>query len=535
MSLFTCLKRQKMENQIIFGIIVIMLISTIFIGIAFLIQNIVLFKMIEASSSTIFIRQENNSIQNLGQSIKQYFIRKHEQYIHRLNNINKLFQYYSDVQLKLKKTDLLEYCLFKDDINENQIRYSAAQFCYQAGGVSDHFTLPKNDKTIEIFNQTTQILNQFTISFPVTLESILSYADLSDTQFYAAYPLAYSVKGYEPKKRLWYTNHIQQMKLNPQSDFFYSPAFLVVHLQTYAISLTHTLFNSKQEKIGMAQQMIQLVDSAIQDLPYNALLINKEGQLVLNAADFYYDSRNINYIYNQTLTGFNESDWEFMKQLSKDKSNLKYCDEYENVYCLYDKLYNSTIILYTSQLKNENFTILLYTNFTLQQQVNEQMELLQKGLVEVVKRICFEHIGSIIIITVVSMLAVRMLFLPLKYLMNSIKNHILQIGNNLNREMFKILHNAKRRRGNTFSKLTFEILKFQDILNTRKSQRNPICNQIENFQYKFKHEEERKINLFLDEIYFSRTDWQNDLNERKLYLLCKQLIHDQYNYQNHYQ
>ncbi|CAK79942.1 unnamed protein product (macronuclear) [Paramecium tetraurelia] len=529
-----CLRKQKMENQIIFGITAIMLISTIFIGIAFLIQNIVLFKMIQASSSIIFIRQENNSIQNLGQSIKQYFIRKHEQYIYRLNNINKLFQYYSDIELKLKKMDNLESCLYQDDVNDNYIRYSAAQFCYQACGSSDHFTLPQDDQTIEIFNQTTQILNQFTISFPVTLESVLSYADLSDTQFYSAYPLAYSVKGYQPKKRLWYTNHVQQMKLNPKSSFFYSPAFLVVHLKTYAISLTYTLQNSQKESIGIAQQLIQLIDSAIQDLPYNALIINKEGQLVLNAADFEYDSKNINYIYNQSLTGFNQSDWEFMQELSKNKSNLKNCNDFENVYCLYDKLYNSTIILFTTQLKNENFTILLYTNFTMQQQVNEQMDLLQLGLVDVVYRICLEHLASIVIITVVSMLAVRMLFSPLKYLMNSIKNHILQIGNNLNRELFKMLHISKKKKVNTFSKLTFEILKFQDILNTVKTHRNPICYQIEKFQYKFKNEGERNMNLFFDEIFFSKIDQQNELNEKKLYLLCKQLIHEQYNYQNHY-
>ncbi|CAD8072922.1 unnamed protein product [Paramecium sonneborni] len=531
MSLLACLKRQKMENQIIFGIVAIMLISSILIGIAFLIQNIVLFKMIEASSSIIFIRQENNSIQNLGQSIKNYFMRKHELYIHRLNNINKLFQYYSEIESKVKKMDYLEYCLFQQDIQKNQIRYSAAQFCYQACGVYDHFTLPQNDRMIEIFNQTTQILNQFTISFPVTLESILSYADLSETQFYAAYPLAYSVQGYQPKKRLWYTNHIQQMNRNLNSDLFYSPAYLVVHLQTYAISLTHTLFNYENEKIGLAQQMIQLVDSAIQDLPYNALLINNEGQLVLNAADFEYDPKNINYIYNQTLTGFNKSDWEFMQKLSKNRTNVENCNNFQNVYCLYDKLNNSTIIVFTSQLKNENFTILLYTNFTLQSQINEQMALLQLGLLEVVKRICFEHLACIIFITAVSMLASRLLFLPLKYLMKSIKNHILQIGNNLNTEVFKILHNGQRRRGNTFSKLTFEILKFQDILNNRKSYRNPICHQIENFQYKFKREGERKTNFIFDDIDFLSNNQQNELSEKKLYLMCKQLIHDKYKYQ----
>lgn len=46
----------------------------------------------------------------------------------------------------------------------------------------------------------------------MNLETILSYTDISDVQFYAAYPLAYSVSTYIPNKRLWYINHIKQME-----------------------------------------------------------------------------------------------------------------------------------------------------------------------------------------------------------------------------------------------------------------------------------------------------------------------------------
>lgn len=78
----------------------------------------------------------------------------------------------------------------------------------------------------------------------MNLETIISYADLFETQFYAAYPLAYSVDTYVPNTRLWYINHKAQMEKYPQFDLFYSPSYKLIHLKKYAMSLTNTIYGA---------------------------------------------------------------------------------------------------------------------------------------------------------------------------------------------------------------------------------------------------------------------------------------------------
>lgn len=67
--------------------------------------------------------------------------------------------------------------------------------------------------------------------------------------------------------------------------------------------------------------------------------------------------------------------------------------------------------------------------------------------------------------------------------MNTINAHMIQLGNNLNSELFKLLNSRKNIKKNIFSDLTYELIKFSDVLNNRANFKNSICTQIENFQY----------------------------------------------------
>jgi len=55
---------------------------------------------------------------------------------------------------------------------------------------------------------------------------------------------------------------------------------------------------------------INISDAHMQQTPYNILMMNGEGQIILNRVEQFINTTNLNYIYNSNITGFDMDDWE---------------------------------------------------------------------------------------------------------------------------------------------------------------------------------------------------------------------------------
>lgn len=68
------------------------------------------------------------------------------------------------------------------------------------------------------------------------------------------------------------------MEAHPNELYFYSEVYKVFIEQfDYQFSITHSLFNSKKEFVGIAKTMLTTNDPSFEYVLYNIILINYAG------------------------------------------------------------------------------------------------------------------------------------------------------------------------------------------------------------------------------------------------------------------
>lgn len=104
-------------------------------------------------------------------------------------------------------------------------------------------------------------------------------------------------------------------------------------------------------------------ENTIQNIPYNAMMLNSYGQIILNAADLTLNFSDITFIYNETITGFNITDWNIINGTAyqTDSSEILYpCNSYSNNNCLYDKVNQKDVIFKALLMKEYNCILFMY-------------------------------------------------------------------------------------------------------------------------------------------------------------------------------
>ncbi|CAK78040.1 unnamed protein product (macronuclear) [Paramecium tetraurelia] len=502
-----CFRNLRMKLQVLIIILPILALTMLLVGLTSYIQSTVIFNLLENQSNHLLMYQEYKALSQVALELQTYIGYKHKFYISRLGHLNQLFSF---IQQNGRDSNMnhLKSCLRLEDIQNNFIEFDLPQFCYFACGSNDKVSLPQENQLIKIFNQTTQLINQFTIALDATENSLIAMVDFSDTIYFAAYPHIYLNLQYNPLKRPWYISHMNGLKTHPENNYFFSPIFTNYVKNIYQMSITYSISGTSNSNIGIIMQNIELNDTNIKETPYNIIVSNENGEVVLQGIEsikkMIYIKDDVLFINDTNQTGFNDTDWQQIKKVASGEEIENRCNTYNaNAFCLYNKFFQQFVLVNATRIKEGSFYLIIYSNITSQTILNQQLATINQNLQSQLQQSQYVIFFSGISLLFLSILIIHQMFLPLTDLMRTLFFYIKSTGNNINKEIFQLLNTQKKtRKNNIFSDLMQQFLRFEAKLNGSQQNKNKECLYFEQIEYQKQPQSEliSPLNLSLNNI-----------------------------------
>ncbi|CAD8177159.1 unnamed protein product [Paramecium pentaurelia] len=493
--MFKCIisafKEMRMRSQIFLFEIIILLFVLVLAGAATYVELRIFYYISTHSSETMISKLDIKQINQATTLVSHYIKQKHQRRINLIEHLSSFLITYQIQSPKFTKVKQMESCINSELLIIPQYFYQTPKFCYQLHGVHDLITLPQNNQNISLLYDSLGLMNEYDLLFSIESSYFIQVVDNSDYKFDIVYPIGMLINGYDPKTRPWYVNHIKQMEVHSNELYFYSEVYKVFIEQfDYQFSITHSLFNSKKQFIGIAKTMLTTNDPSFEYVLYNIILINYAGQVLYNGMEMWQNLTDIFYVFNETITGFNQTDWYKIEQhainrLSRDNSN--------QILILYNKYHKKFVHVQCEKFQKENFTLIIFTNVS-------SINIMEKQFQEIEQSFIFWYfLAASIIISIcsltitISLIVINSICQPLIKLTNQVSLHVLQLGNNINQQIFKMF-NKQIYSLNLLNNLNNKFMNFQELLLQSQTTKCETCRLLEKMNF---NKKESNINLKL--------------------------------------
>ncbi|CAD8085875.1 unnamed protein product [Paramecium sonneborni] len=271
------------------------------------------------------------------------------------------------------------------------------------------------------------------------------------------------------------------MKAHPNEMYFYSEVYkLFIEQYDYQFSITHSLFNSEKQFFGMAKTLLTINDPSFEYVLYNIMLINYAGQVLYNGMEMWQNLTDIFYIYNETITGFNSTDWYQIEKHAVHRLNKN--DQATQILILFNKYHQQYVHVQSEKFKKENFTLIIFTNVS-------SINIMEKQFFDIEQSFIFwNFLAAAIVISIssltftISLIIINSICKPLTKLTNQVSLHVLQLGNNINQQLFKMF-NKNINSLNLLKNLNNKFLNFQKLLLQSQTKKCQNCRLLEKMTF----------------------------------------------------
>ncbi|CAD8084969.1 unnamed protein product [Paramecium sonneborni] len=376
--------------------------------------------------------------------------------------------------------------------------------CYLIYGNLELENALQNNQEINQLHNGLRLLEHFGLAFNKFYPDFLQFVDISNISYNSLYPFGYQIPNYDLHNRAWYVDHIRKSKSDPNQSYFFTDVYkMIVGDYNYYFSITQSLYDQNKNVLGILKVMLSINDQNLRNVKSNIILINQFGQVIYYEMETQkIDNSQVFYIYNESITGFNISDWKQMENKAMQHQNQSFENQHLLSKCLilYNKFYKSYVHLRSEKFEKENFTLIIFTNLTSKLILKEKFEeaFLESEIWILIAALSILFLGALSFS--ISICYINMICQPLIEINRKISKHVLSVGNNINHMIFKILQ-SQERSSNLFSKLNEQIWNLYDMIQTRQQKKCEQCLLIEKMLYDRK---ESSLNQKLFEIALSK-------------------------------
>ncbi|CAD8156288.1 unnamed protein product [Paramecium octaurelia] len=475
-------RKMKMKSQIIILDVIILVLVLVVCSIGIYVEAKIFYEISLESSYIMMNSTDIKQVDRIGSQIESYLITKHKRSIQLLENIANFIFHFANRQDQQIYNGVLDLCLTEEEQKYAFYIKNTPKFCYQTNGVQLDSML--QDDNIKLLYYGLKELEHYSLLFNILRPNMLQVVDTSSIIFNALYPIGLLAPEYNPQQRKWYQNHMAQVNNTKNEFFFFTSVFQSLYGSSEcSFSITQSLFNKEKEFFAVLKTILFITDPNLHNIQFNVLLINQEGQVMENGMENGMENRTnsteILYVYNETITGFNLTDWKEIELKSSLNGQL---NEQNSKLILYNKVYKSFVNLKCKKFQKENFTLILFTNLTSQ-------HILQSQILDRYNEFLLYY-GYAVIVTCslafmlfcFSVIFINVICNPIVKLRQKISQHVLEIGNNTDKMIFKITTTKKRKQGLVF-KLNEMFLNISDVLKLNQNKKSEQCRLIEKMQY----------------------------------------------------
>ncbi|CAD8172603.1 unnamed protein product [Paramecium octaurelia] len=295
---FLC-RNWRIGNQICCFHLIITLFSVIIFLVSNLIYMYIVTEQLMAITQEIFHKETQNHLSLLSYLEKSSTLDVFQDSTRQLLSINQLYQIIDkDFQIEMPYD-----CLNNQQFNDSYAYFFS--FCYAFCNLTNGLNISKYQNILKLTSLLTQTLRIY------DLQLLTLMAHVGEEQFFTQ-NRGYAISNYYPHTRQWYRDHVAQMGTGKQiivSDPYVSWIDVVFISQT--TNLTHNQFEGL---IGQDLDFTRM--PKIQTNTSQYYLVDSSGNIVIS--DLYANGVKVLIkLYNQSLTGFNETDWNNLIKMVK--------------------------------------------------------------------------------------------------------------------------------------------------------------------------------------------------------------------------
>ncbi|CAK82079.1 unnamed protein product (macronuclear) [Paramecium tetraurelia] len=515
-----------MRDQIFLVKIFAFLISFLLIGSFYIVQKNVIIGIYENSSTTVLQNQDRAALKLFLPQLNQYLISKQHQRIQLLTSLGTLYQQLGNYHISEQYKDPL-WC---QTLQQKSFIFQIPEPCISCYRCKDGNKLLSIQKYQDLW-KFSRLLSEHILLFDTLQHNRIFYAATGDIQLGFIYPQVIYDQSFAPQQKDWYLNHVEKYQLDKSQKFHFSQLYFSGTEFIYKQTITYSLENQYTQSLdAVAGTDIDAEDPDMRLVQANTYLINAKGQIIYRNVNLNLSVTELNFIYEENKTGFNQSDWGEILNFAKNSPSISNCLEDEKqILCRYNSIYQKPIKIVANQIPG-NFTLMMFTNASFEHLLQENFLSLELNVQQVNEQTFYTQIITSCSLISISMVIVILMFRPILRVMVAAKTYIKKMGNNLDKEIFKLM-NPKKNANGIFNNLEVQIVNFSDILSRNQQQKGKICKQIEDYQYQNKIIQLTQIEL-LSEFDKIKLNTKLSISTNYLQLMISQLL-KQFNQNNH--
>ncbi|CAD8166773.1 unnamed protein product [Paramecium pentaurelia] len=412
--------------------------------------------------------------------IMYHQIRRVQQTLFRSQNqiqrVNKLYQ----LSQQFKQANFSKpYPCLNDLIYLDQYAYSAS-FCYLTYGSDE------NDEMYKKLKDLCSILTEAVLMIDQDYD--IMFASTNDVHFFTVWPGSYLGYDYNPQKRIWYTNHLEQVSKNNINQTYFCEPHIHWTWKLLMIAQTKSLLDIDGSLDGVIASHVNFSQFKYQDEGISFTIINPDGRILLSQLNISETS----YIYDYNLTHLDYQDYKQIMNQANKRETQSDCDSqiWKDFGYLCRKIHNSTEeqLINTQIMDNEGLVLIIQCKLSQYQKLLEQMfENFENGISSIFLGTILGSFGYMFSSALITSIIIIILFNPIIRIINQTSQYVFKesvymqhkLQNQLQLQFFK------RTQSNTLiEKLqtSFNQLMHKS-LNPNKSL---LCLWIEQFRYPIK-------------------------------------------------
>ncbi|CAD8143581.1 unnamed protein product [Paramecium octaurelia] len=538
MTIWQAIRKQfhnlRMRDQIFLVKICAFLVSFILIVSFYIVQKNVIIGIYENSSTIVLQRQDKSALNLLLPQLNYYLISKQYQsifsYIFKgiqlLTSLGSLYSQLDHFQISEQSKDSLK-CETQE---EKDFLFSLPQLCLTCYLCKEGNQLPQMQKYQDL-QKFSRLLSEYILLFDTTQNNRIFYVATGDIQVGFIFPQVIYDWSFSPQTKNWFVNHLDKYQQDKDQKYFFSKLYFSGTQFIYKQTISYSLENQYTKTLdAIAGTDIDAEDPDMKLIQANTYLLNQEGQIIYRKVNLNLPVTDLNFIYEENKTGFNKTDWTEILNFANQNPSISNCQlDEKQILCRYNSIYKKPIKIVASLIPG-NFTLMMFTNASFEHILQKNFKDLEFMVEEVNERAFYIQIITSCSLIFISMIIVIFIFRPILRVMTTAKIYIKKMGNNVDKELFKLM-NKKKEGNSVFDNLELQIIKFSDILTKNQQQKGIICKQIEKYQYSKQMIQSTKIELLCECTKIQLTS-QISITNKHLQQMISQLI-KQFNQYNH--
>ncbi|CAD8067079.1 unnamed protein product [Paramecium primaurelia] len=473
--MFKSIQKWRMRNQLKLYFLLLSIFSTLLIGIILVITQNLVYKEVVLTTQQISTKLTDNEISNQFETQMHLFFEVINKNYRALDKIAQLFTF---VQLELSLiTSKSDQC----PVNQTQ-NYRKSNICYNI----------YNLKSGQELNQIQQKDLYYHLKHQSLLQELLFLFDpeqfiignwsigYSKQSYFSAYQAIGYYSNFNIATRPFYTNHIKKAN---SSEYIFSDVFFNFENE-YKVTISKNLTNDIIDGIVATQFEFKIIKKFFQE---NFLILNKDGLILIGNVQMYFQPNRTNvFFFNESLTGFNENDWNSVKNYMDYNISEPNCTTSNSLYlCRYNKILLMDVMIFAKFLRFSNLILIILKNIEKDKDLEQQLIWIedQKNL-QITQLLTYQLIAALGT-SLIAILIVRYICRYMTYLERLAHSHFQ--NKPVDFQVYSFLREIKKHSQSQSTNITLNLsdsyYKLISQLTARPFIKNDECKNFESFQF----------------------------------------------------